>query len=255
MWEIVHLGDPQALQERKEAAKFDAIVEKLVLPLSSDEWLHYLAQQEERFREKLPSACQQRAGIAAARIYPEATPKTGHSPEWANLKDGHICYKANPEHQLLRFVAAIGLTVYAIPLAAPAARARYDLLFGPPVHRACRPIALVLEAAGFHDEVEAYRLDVDPAVFAQDKVTLDVVGAEVVTAPSGGPFGGRKACDVGKPPAEDDDAENNDLFLSFPRAQMQQLQRGEERLARLLCPPCRGTHNDAHKLQDCCRPA
>lgn len=175
MREVVHQGDPQALQDYieanrealeeelknlKEAANFDAIAERH-LPFSSDEWLQYLAQHEEQFRELLRTASQKRACIServqarpnlqtATCIYPEATPKIGQSPVWAHLKEGYICFRASPQHQLVCFVATIGLTVYAIPLTATATRARYDLLFDPPIHLACRPIALVLEAAGLH---------------------------------------------------------------------------------------------------------
>lgn len=208
--QIVHQGDSAALKQyiaenrdelkaellrRQEEAKYAVEVEK-ELPLSVDEWLSFLGDNEDMFREQLRGATSRRSGVSerikprtdlegVSRVYPQVCREHGHAPHWSHLEAGFFCFKANADHLLVVFLAVIGYTVYACPLTATAVRGDYEYLLADSFHEVFRPIGLILDAAGLPDsrDLPVYSLDIVPHEFAKDRVVFRVVGAERVPPP------------------------------------------------------------------------
>lgn len=228
---IVHSGDPRALreyidenrasleeelQERRAQETFMKELEK-DFPFSTDEWMKWMEENDQLFREFMKNATRERAKVSqrvqamdglagVTRVYPMPCAEHGHSPEWSHLQDGFFCLRASPSHQVVCFVASVGHTVYAFPLTSTERSDRFDLLFQPPFYEQCRPIELLLQEAGLHVALDVFWLDICPVEFCQDRVTVRIVGAEPAVRPKGKARASPEAGQKRAPDVEEEDS-------------------------------------------------
>jgi hypothetical protein len=205
---IVNEGDPAALSKyieenkeqleaelssRKNAMKHKAAA-KAAIPMTHDDWLKHIVDNDEEFSELLQSASKQRRSVSerlradpewgeVPRIYPRICREHGHSPEWSHLRPGFYCFK-HLDFLLVCFVASIGHTVFACPLSSTAANQEYEFVYRPLFHKAFKPIGLVFDCAGLTDDVEAYKLDYEAKDFRIDRVVIMMTGAAVIERPA-----------------------------------------------------------------------
>jgi hypothetical protein len=206
---IAHRGDEIALQhyieehraeleaelfDRRHVAKCRAVAAS-ALPLSQDEWLRHLDDNDEEFRVLLRNAHKARRVIservqpdaewgAAPRLYPQVCREHGHVPQWSHLKPDFYCFKQTDTFSLVCYVASIGHTVYACPLFSTPANNEFDLVLQPAFHKSLKSIAVVFAEAGITDDAVAYKLWWVPQRFGIDRVTIRMDGAEPAVPPT-----------------------------------------------------------------------
>jgi virulence-associated protein VagC len=206
---ITHQGDEIALQQyieehreeleaelsdRRHVAKCRAVAAS-ALPLSQDEWLRHLDDNDEEFRSLLRNAEKARRVIservqpdaewgAAPRLYPQVCKEHGHVPQWSHLKPEFYLFKQTDTLSIVCYVASVGHTVYACQLCMTTANKEFDLVLKPAFHRSLKSIAVVFGEAGITDDAAAYKLWWVPQRFGADRVTIRIEGAELVVLPT-----------------------------------------------------------------------
>ena len=194
------------------------------MPMTHDDWLKHIVDNDEEFSELLQSASTKRRSVSerlradpdwgeVPRIYPRICREHGHSPEWSHLRPGFYCFK-HLDFNLVCFVASIGHTVFACPLSSTAANQEYEFVYRPLFHKAFKPIGLVFDCAGLTDDVETYKLDYEAKDFRIDRVVIMMTGAAVIERPARATAAAASSHEGPAVDAEecDDDQELRDYF-------------------------------------------
>jgi hypothetical protein len=140
--------------------------------------------------------------------------KFGHNPLWSHLGAGFFCFKSAQNVKLPCFSASTGHQVYGCPLHATETDGILDIILKPSFHKAFVPISLMLDAAAVPDttSTQVYRLEWDVVEVRADRVSIRIVGAELVK-PSSGSVRARRHSGAGTDACEDADMELPDLAL------------------------------------------
>jgi len=199
--------------------------------MSHQDWVKYLEEHEDEFAALMKTSTRNRRtlcerlkpaegiGETATMIYPQNNRESGHAPHFLHLKSGFFCFKQSADFKFVCYVASIGFTVFACPLATTLATAHFDLEFSSGFHRLFRPIGQVLDSAGVSEHADVFALEWVPTSFAADRVRIKVTGAERVLKPSRAPR------DTSSGAAADDEAEEADIEALVAKAEISLLQR------------------------------
>jgi hypothetical protein len=180
------------LSSRRDSIKHKAAAEA-ALPITQNDWLNHIVENDESFSELIQSASRQRRSTSerlradpdwgeAPRIYPRICREHGHSPSWSHLTPGFYCFR-QAEANLVCFVASIGHTVFACPVSSTPVNKEYEFTFRPSFHKAFMPIGLVFDESGLTDDAVVYKLACEAKEFRIDRVVIMIIGAEMVERP------------------------------------------------------------------------
>jgi len=218
--EIAHAGDEDALQkyivehrveleqelsDLREQARSNYVASS-ALPLSSEDWLQHLEDNDEKFASLLKDAEKARRSVSmkiqasedfdsASRVYPLPCKEHGHAPRLSHLRSGFFCFRPKPSETMVCYVASIGTVVYACPLSATVKRNEFDMVLAM-FESQFKPMPLVLDDWGIDETAESYSLTWTASSFAKDRVTIRMTGAEKVRRPVHDPSADSVASDV-----------------------------------------------------------